>query len=87
MKISEIINSLVFRNTARDEYILLPQGTHTIPTDGYSEVKVEKLIKAFMHFDDMWEANAIWSLHQEVTVSKEENFLVVNVCHEESTIK
>jgi hypothetical protein len=87
MKVSEIINELVYRNTGRDEYILLPDGTHTIPTDGFSEVKVEKLIKAFMAFDDIWETNSVWSLHQEVTVNKEENFIVVDVYHEESTIK
>ena len=87
MKISEIINSLVYRQTARDEYILLPDGIHTVDTHDFSEVKVDKLVKAFMAFDDTWETNAIWSLHQTVTVSKKDSFIVVDVCHEESTIK
>jgi len=87
MKISEIINELVYRNTGRDEYILLPEGTHVIDIDGFSEVKVQKLIKAFMAFDDTWEANTVWSLHQEVTVSKKGTSIVVDVYHEESTIK
>ena len=87
MKISEIINSLVYRHTGTHEYNLLPEGTHTIPTNDFSEVKVEKIIKAFMVLDDTWATNAIWSLHQTVTVSKKDSFIVVDVCHEESTIK
>jgi hypothetical protein len=87
MKVSQIINELIYRNTGGDEYVLLPEGTHTINTDGFSEVKVGKLIKAFMAFDDTWETNTIWSLHQEVTVSKKGTSIVVDVCHEESTIK
>jgi hypothetical protein len=87
MKVSQIINSLVYRNTGGDEYILLPEGTHTIAIDGFSEVKVQKLIKAFMAFNDTWEANAIWSLHQTVTVSKTNTSIVVDVWHEESTLK
>jgi hypothetical protein len=84
MKVSEIINSLVYRNTGGDEYILLPEGTHVIDTNDFSEVKVQKLIKAFMAFDDIWEANTIWSLHQTVTVSKANTSIVVDVWHDES---
>jgi hypothetical protein len=87
MKVSQIINELVYRNTGQDEYVLLPEGTHTIEIDGFSEAKVQKLVKAFMAFDDIWEGNPVWSLTQTVTVSKKDNFLVVDVCHEESTIR
>jgi|688.fasta_scaffold127111_5 hypothetical protein len=86
MKVSEIINSLVYRQTGRDEYILLPEGTHVIDTNGFSEVKIEKLIKAFMAFDEAYEGNSVWSLHQEVTVSKKGTSIVVDVYHEESTL-
>ena len=87
MKVSEIINELIYRNTGRDEYILLPEGTHVIDTNGFSEVKVEKLIKAFMAFNDIWETNTVWSLHQTVTVSKTNTSIVVDVWHDESTSK
>ena len=83
MKISEIINELVYRQTGRDEYILLTEGTHTIPTDDFSEVKVQKLIKAFMAFDEAYEGNPVWSLTQTVWVKKNHNNVVVNVFHEE----
>jgi hypothetical protein len=86
MKVSQIINELVYRNTGQDEYVLLPEGTHTIPTDDFSEVKVEKLMKAFVAFNDIWEANTVWSLHQTVTVNKTATSIVVDVYHEESTL-
>jgi hypothetical protein len=84
MKVSQIINELVYRQTGSDEYVLLPEGTHTIDTNGFSEVKVEKIIKAFMAFNDIWEANTSWSLHQTVTVSKTNTSIVVDVWHDES---
>jgi len=83
MKVSQIINELVYRHTGSSEHILLPDGIHIIDTDGFSEAKVQKLIKAFMAFDEAYEGNPVWSLTQTVWVKKNDNNVVVNVFHEE----